>query len=309
MTRPFLVETILRKNTSSPIQHKLHVEHYGNPHGTPIMCVHGGPGAHSCPRKLLSLRLFDMRQHHILFFDQRGCGKSKSFEEWKLNTPMHSVRDMDAIRKHCGWKKMVLFGGSYGAALSLLYIAHHPQHVSKYIIHSVYLFDDVISKPLQCARPQLWKRLQRLTNQTQLPNVAHTVAHAIQTRQHNKRRLVDAWCALEQSALPPSQRNDSTYKDNECIALMESWFASQNFFFPESFSLVDTLKPVIKKIKGHIVHGQRDLICPVDNIHKLLAIIEPNQTHGVLVPNGDHSIQQLPMKHVLQKHTPSFLAT
>ena len=45
---------------------------------------------------------------------------------------------MEAIRKKLGINKLVLFGGSWGAALSLIYAQTHPEMVSKIILRGVF---------------------------------------------------------------------------------------------------------------------------------------------------------------------------
>ena len=55
--------------------HKIYYEEFGNPNGIPILFLHGGPGAgfSSFHRKL-----FNIKTHRVIFFDQRGAGKSLS---------------------------------------------------------------------------------------------------------------------------------------------------------------------------------------------------------------------------------------
>ena len=54
--------------------HQVYWELSGNPQGTPVVFLHGGPGAGSSPHHR---RLFNPERYRILIFDQRGCGRSK----------------------------------------------------------------------------------------------------------------------------------------------------------------------------------------------------------------------------------------
>ena len=57
-----------------PHGHKIYVELSGNPHGKPIIFLHGGPGGGTNPKQR---QFFDPKHYQIILFDQRGCGQSK----------------------------------------------------------------------------------------------------------------------------------------------------------------------------------------------------------------------------------------
>src|SRR5690554_7204715 len=98
--------------------HTIFVEESGSPGGIPVLFVHGGPGA-GCSK--YDRRFFDPEQYRIILFDQRGAGRSTPHAELEANTTADLVKDMEAIRTHLGIEKWVLFGGSWGSTLSLVY--------------------------------------------------------------------------------------------------------------------------------------------------------------------------------------------
>ena len=54
--------------------HSLYVYEWGNPKAkTPIIFLHGGPGSQCKDKHKL---VFDPQSQHVIFFDQRGSGKS-----------------------------------------------------------------------------------------------------------------------------------------------------------------------------------------------------------------------------------------
>ena len=58
--------------------HKIYYEQYGNPNGKPVLFLHGGPGAgFSNSHK----GFFDPKLFRVIFFDQRGSGKSIPYAE------------------------------------------------------------------------------------------------------------------------------------------------------------------------------------------------------------------------------------
>ena len=115
--------------------HKVYYEECGNPNGIPVLVVHGGPGGGCSPTMR---RFFDPDAYYIILFDQRGCGRSKPYASVENNTTWHLVSDMEAIRKKLSISKLILFGGSWGAALSLIYAQTYPEMVSKIILRGVF---------------------------------------------------------------------------------------------------------------------------------------------------------------------------
>jgi len=116
--------------------HALFYATYGNPKGLPVVVLHGGPGA-GCDDTLS--RFFDLTRWHVVMFDQRGAMRSKPFGCMEENTPQHSVDDIEALRKHLGIEKWIVFGGSWGSTLALLYGQAHPESCLGFILRGIFL--------------------------------------------------------------------------------------------------------------------------------------------------------------------------
>lgn len=116
--------------------HEIHVERWGTPGGIPTVFLHGGPGGGLSQACLAG---FDLSQHDIILFDQRGCGQSTPLAELRENTTQHLISDIEAIRTHFGFPRWMVTGGSWGSFLSLAYAQHHPDHVSALRVHGVFL--------------------------------------------------------------------------------------------------------------------------------------------------------------------------
>ncbi|MQA96494.1 MAG: alpha/beta fold hydrolase [Streptosporangiales bacterium] len=70
---------------------RVYWEECGNPEGTPLMVLHGGPGA---GRSAGMRRVADPSRYRIVLFDQRGCGRSTPHAadprtSLAANTPPH----------------------------------------------------------------------------------------------------------------------------------------------------------------------------------------------------------------------------
>ena len=92
--------------------HKLNVYAKGNKNGVPVIFLHGGPGGNVDEKCEM---FFDFKKHFVIFFDQRGCGKSIPFAEIKNNNIDNLVEDIEKIRKYYKIDDVVLFGGSFGS--------------------------------------------------------------------------------------------------------------------------------------------------------------------------------------------------
>jgi proline iminopeptidase len=121
-----------------PVQlpHELYIEESGDPQGIPVLFVHGGPGAGCSPR---NRRYFDPEKYRIILFDQRGSGRSTPHAELENNDTEGLLADMEAIRKLLGIERWMLFGGSWGSTLSILYAQRHPERVLGMILRGIFL--------------------------------------------------------------------------------------------------------------------------------------------------------------------------
>ena len=116
--------------------HRVYVEQCGLPTGIPVLVVHGGPGGGCSPAMR---RYFDPAVYRIILFDQRGCGRSRPHASVEANTTWHLVADMERIREELGIGRWLLFGGSWGATLALIYAITHPERAAGLILRGIFL--------------------------------------------------------------------------------------------------------------------------------------------------------------------------
>ncbi|GAA6147136.1 prolyl aminopeptidase [Pseudooceanicola nitratireducens] len=116
--------------------HTIYVEQAGNPDGQPVVVLHGGPGGGCSPAMR---RYFNPDHYRVILFDQRGCGRSRPHASVTDNTTWHLVSDIELIRETLGIDKWIVFGGSWGATLSLIYAQTHPDRASHLVLRGVFL--------------------------------------------------------------------------------------------------------------------------------------------------------------------------
>ncbi len=116
--------------------HEVYYEICGNSNGKPVVFLHGGPGSGCNPAQR---RFFDPSFYKIILIDQRGCGRSKPAGETRNNTTDDLISDIDAIRKALGIEKWLVFGGSWGSTLALVYALRYTEHVAGLILRGIFL--------------------------------------------------------------------------------------------------------------------------------------------------------------------------
>jgi proline iminopeptidase len=100
--------------------------------GMPLLVLHGGPDfdhAYLLPELDRLAEAF-----RLVYYDQRGRGRSSpgvAADDVDLDSEM---ADIDALRRHFGFDSLALLGHSWGCVLALEYAARHPARVSHLVL-------------------------------------------------------------------------------------------------------------------------------------------------------------------------------
>lgn len=105
----------------------------GDGPGTPLIVVHGGPGAGSFYLKPFAA-LGDERP--VVRYDQLGAGKADHPTDTTLFTLERAVRELQALRDSLGLAEVHLYGHSWGAMLVEAYMATRPAGVRSVVLSS-----------------------------------------------------------------------------------------------------------------------------------------------------------------------------
>lgn len=272
--------------------HELHVMVSGNPSGVPIVLLHDGPGGRS---GLALRRLFDPAKWGIIQFDQRGCGRSTPFAEWRDNTLDDLVGDIDRVRDHLGIEgAMVLFGLSWGSTVALAYAEANPEKVAGMILAGVFACTDAEIdhrfRGLGAFYPEAHSRLLDLVDDA-AGNVPRQLFELVTGDDADARRAVihrwgilDGWTNYV-GATREHARSEAADPRSESTAILASHFLANRCFLDEGQLLANA--DALADIPTYIVNGRLDMATP-PRIASELAARLPNSSLEI-VEGAGHS--------------------
>ena len=277
--------------------HTLYLEECGNPEGIPVVFLHGGPGGSCDPSHR---RFFDPEQYRIILFDQRGSGKSKPHASLEQNTTWDLVADMEAIRNFLGIDAWVIFGGSWGSTLALVYSQAHPERVLGLILRGIFLARERdVNWPFQeggASRilPEAWKNyLEQIPREERDDLIGAYYRRLTSDNELVRMGAAKAWSIWEGSAatlLPDKSIVEHFGKPHIALSIARTecyYFMNQCFLRPNQI-LENAYR--LNKIPGFIVHGRYDMVCPAEQA----ILLNQRWERGKLkiVNNAGHAISE-----------------
>jgi len=247
--------------------HRVYVEQCGKPDGIPVIVLHGGPGGGCSPAMR---RYFDPAAYRIILFDQRGCGRSRPHASVEANTTRHLLRDIELIRETLDIRQWLIFGGSWGATLALLYAQAHPGRVAHIILRGVFLMtreelDWFYGGGAGKFWPDLWERFLAPIPEDERDDLIAA---------YNKRlfsgdlmletRCARAWAGWENALASidnegPGGESPAEYA--RAFARLENHYFINDGFLEEDDQIIRRAGR-LQNVPGTIVQGRYDMICP-----------------------------------------------
>ncbi|WP_204112556.1 prolyl aminopeptidase [Shimia biformata] len=275
--------------------HTVYVEQCGNPQGVPVVVLHGGPGGGCSPAMR---RYFDPAVYRIVLFDQRGCGKSTPHASVEANTTWHLVADIERIRATLGIEQWIVFGGSWGATLSLVYAQTHPDRVACLVLRGVFL---MTRRELQWFYgggagqfwPEAWARFTSL-----IPEDEHNdLIAAYHKRLFSGERTTEiqyarAWATWENALASVSSDGAGgevppVYA--HAFSRLENHYFHNAGFLEEDGQILKNIAR-IEHIPGYVVQGRYDMICPPRSAYELTRRWPASRLR--LIRNAGHALSE-----------------
>ncbi|MEO7086680.1 MAG: alpha/beta hydrolase [Gemmatimonadaceae bacterium] len=228
-----------------------------------IIAIHGGPGMDH--ESIFADFAPLTKSHTVIFYDQRGGGKSTLPKDTSTLGAQRQVQDLDELRLHFGLAKVTLVAHSYGPLLAASYAIAHPNNVKKMVFFG----------PVPPYRADFWQRFGKSLNarldSTQRRAMAAASRMMTSPGGDTKKGCRDYWAIATRPRLAEPDRTMSMIKSDLCAtdaAGIRYGNVTSNHIIMNSYGDWD-LRPQLKTlhIPTLIVHGEEDSI-PMDMVEQ-----------------------------------------
>jgi proline iminopeptidase len=97
-----------------------------------VIVLHGGPGLNL---EYLANDLTPLATSHtLLFYDQRGAGRSSLVTDSAALDGWRFAEDVEVLRQHFGLRRVTLLGHSWGAGVAALYASRYADRLERLVI-------------------------------------------------------------------------------------------------------------------------------------------------------------------------------
>ena len=282
--------------------HKIYWEKSGNKKGIPVLVLHGGPGAGG---NIYLRRFFDPKYYNIIIFDQRGAGRSMPSACIDNNTTQDLILDIEKLRIFFKINKWIVFGGSWGSSLSLAYSQEYPDNVLSIVLRGIFLCRKKevawFLHGIKNIFPEYWNRFNSFLPQEERKELLLSYyKRLINTDPKINGEAAVSWARYEANCstlLPNASVSEEFINIQMALSLarIEAHYFMNNLFLEEG-QLLRNINNIIN-IKGYIVQGRYDVICPPESAYDL-ANVWPNSNLKIIEQAG-HSSLEVPIQKAL----------
>lgn len=269
--------------------HQLYVHEWGNPKAkNTVIFLHGGPGG-QC--KDGHRKRFDPARHHVIFFDQRGCGRSLPYGSLQHNTTDELIQDITAIAEYFKCRQFVLAGGSWGSCLALAYALKHPRRVKSMVLNGIFTGSHaecewLLNGGFRATYPDVWDDfLARTPKEHHRDPAGYHLKRIAGASEQAARQSAYAYLCLEAGIMSLDDRftpPDPIAFDPAGIKI-EIMYLTKNLFMPDRHILANAHKLTMPV---WLVQGRYDMDCPPKTAYELHQKL-PN-SHLIWTIGGHH---------------------
>lgn len=252
--------------------HKLYVHQWGRHDArTVYIFLHGGPGS-GCNDGHKDL--FDPKSHQVIFFDQRGAGKSMPKGSLKNNTTKNLVEDISLIVARFNIDKFVLVGGSWGSTLALAYTIKYPRKVQALVLRGIFTgsqaeIDFLDKGGAKSFFPEVWQRFKdRVPKEYRNKPANYHTNQILNGTKKEAKISAYAYSTLEYSLIGLDDRRSQEDFDkfDPAGSIIEVTYMANRCFMEDNY-ILNNAKNIEQPV--WIVQGRYDAICPPINAYKL----------------------------------------
>ena len=245
-----------------------------------VIAIHGGPGVdlESIAGDFTPLE----KNHMVIYYDQRGAGRSSLPTDTSTLNAAQQVLDLDAVRTHFKLQHVALVAHSYGPLLAATYAIAHPDVVSRMVFFG----------PVPPRRGNFWTRFAQGLNPRLDSAAQRRMVAASQALADPAMDARDACKAYWGEALKPRLADPAAVgmiKSDLCASDprgIRYGLTITNRLVMQSYGDWD-LRDALKRVTAPtlIVHGEREAI-PMDLTEEWTTSL-PN-ARLLRVPNAAH---------------------
>ena len=262
--------------------HELYVHEWGNPDSkVPVIFLHGGPGDRV---KNKYKRFFNPAKQQVIFFDQRGCGKSTPYGSLENNTTDYLIDDISKIADNFNAPRFILHGSSWGSTLALAYSIKNPERVDALVIGAVFTaskkeIDWIDKGGFAKFYPDVWQKY--LVN-------TPTEYHTNPSEYHYNKALYGSADEQKLSCYVYSNKQASllslddrytpqNYEDFDPAGMRIGMHYLANNCFMKERHILDNAHTLTMPV--HIVQGRYDMVCPPETAYELAKSLPNSQLY------------------------------
>ena len=218
--------------------------------GEPLLVIHGGPGL---SQDYLLPKMEKLAENNfVIFYDQRGCGKSTSIIDKESINIINFVADVETIRKYFGFEKISILAHSWGSFVAMKYAIAYPLFVDKLILSNSI---PASSEELALFHKEWNRRMSPYLEEIEKMQSSEELARGdVDTVENYYHIIVRTYCYLAEKAnlLNVKMEPHAFINGTKVYSIFD-----ENLF-SHSFNLHEALKEV--KIPVLVIHGDTDPI-------------------------------------------------
>lgn len=291
--------------------HEIYWERIGNPNGVPVVLFHGGPGGGIKPEYR---KFFDPEYYQVILFDQRGAGKSRPHASLDKNTTWDLVQDAEDLREKFGIDQWIVFGGSWGSTLSMVYAETHPNRVKALVLRGLFMcrrqeIQWFYQSGASRLFPEAFEQYREFIPKEEQGDLVAAYYKRLTGEDHEVRlEAARRWSIWEGSTsqLVPEKDFIKNFGDPEfalAFARIECHYFTNGIFLDSDSWILDSAHK-LENIPTTLIHGRYDVVCPVENAWDLKKKM-PHMDLQIMERSG-HSTFESEIEQALLKTMESF---
>jgi len=282
--------------------HDIYYELCGNPEGKPVFVIHGGPGGRCTP---YYRRFFNPAKFLIVLSDQRGSGKSKPLGEIRQNSTQDLIKDIEKLRIHLNLDRIILFGGSWGSTLGLLYAEQYPNNISGMVLRGIFTATEKEMDHIYNEIPQFFpieydNYVSALPEPEKVPTPDYLYNYINKSDKNTAKQIVQAWLNYESKTnmleapanLLEEILSSSSQSDLLAALKVQQHYVINQFFIEDSQIMRDVNN--ISHVPIILINGRYDMYCPPVTAYRLHRLLPKSQL--IIVESAGHWMGEKPIE-------------